>query len=395
MRLVAALAATVALAGSAPSAAPVVGFDWSHRRIAWFDPVTLSQLPGRKVPTSSQGVCSWALSPDRARLAYSDCNGTIGFANLRAMKPAGSMYVTGRLGSVDGLAWLRPDRLLATGHVDTGTTLLVIDPVKRKILRRVPLGRQTWGRSVVGDRSVYLLAPWGSYAPAQVAVANADGDVRTVTVDRITVGTIVDDADKGDPDSHTRGAGFAVDPAGGHAYVVSPDLLVADVDLATLSVDYHGPTRVLAKSVDGPTRYARWLGGGLLAVSGADWTTSGTGASRTSVATPYGLHIVDTRTWTVRTVDAQTDWFRAGPGVMIVERGPYGADHSAVAYGLDGRERYRVALPPEGWYDVPGAYGYVCAKDALVRVLDAATGAEVASPRGRSCVLLLTDEAAG
>ena len=387
MKLAAVLAATLALAGSAPSAAPVLGFDFGHHRLAWFDPATLTQLAGRKVPTVSEGLCSWSFSPDRVQLAFSDCNGTLAFANVRAMKPAGSMYVTARLGSVDGLAWLRADRLLATGHVDTATTLVVIDPARRKIVRRVELDGETWGRAVAGDRTVYLLAPWGGYASAQIAVADADGNVRTATIDRITVGTVFDEGET-DPTSHTRGAGFAVDPDGGHAYVVSPDLLVADVDLSTLAVSYHGPTRTLAKFTDGPQRHARWLGNGLLAVSGADCTTTGTGSSRDSVCKPYGLHVVDTRTWTVHTIDPAAEFFAPATDALLVERGAYLSKHETVALGFDGSQRYAVALGAREYFDVSGQYGYVCKDESLVRVLDAATGAQLAAPRGRTCAAL-------
>src|SRR5439155_902557 len=144
------------------------------------------------------------------------------------------------------------------------------------------------------DRTVYLLAPWGSYAPAQIAVADADGNVRTATIDHITVGTVFDEGET-DPTSHTRGAGFAVDPDGGHAYVISPDLLVADVDLST---------------------------------------------------------------------------------------------HETVALGFDGSQRYAVALGAREYFDVSGRYGYVCKDETLVRVLDAATGAQLAAPRGRTCAAL-------
>jgi hypothetical protein len=61
--------------------------------------------------------------------------------------------------------------------------------------------------------------------------------------------------------------GFAVDPSTGRAFVVSPDRLIAVVDLQTLEVSHHGATRSLAKAVDGPSRTAAWLGNGLLAVS--------------------------------------------------------------------------------------------------------------------------------
>jgi hypothetical protein len=384
VKLAAVLVATVAVAAGAwAKGAPVLGWDYAHDRLAWFDPATLQTVPGRK-PPMRDGPCSWSLSPDRTQLAYSSCNRDIVFLDARTMQTR-TMYASDRrLGHLNGLAWLRRDRLLATSYVDALPTLLVIDPQRRRVLRSVALQRPAYHRTIVGGTGVYLLGSADGFQPAQVAVADAEGNMRTATVDRISTGTIVTNDDGADePVVRTRGVGFAVDPQGRRAFVVSPELLIAEVDLATLTVGYHGPTRATAKSEEGPTRTAAWLGGGLLAVSGAD------SVGRGAAMTPYGLHVVDTRTWTVRSIDTGAAAFQVAPSALLVQRGDITAPHDVVAFAADGAERWRVTLPRSQWLSVYGRYGYVCSNETLVRVIDAATGTTVSRPRGRACAAVL------
>ena len=102
------------------------------------------------------------------------------------------------------------------------------------------------------------------------------------------------------------------------------------------------------------------------------------------VTTPFGLRVVDTRTWTARTIDAvATDVVPAGSVLVAPHDGAW------TVWGLDGKERYRVTLPRGQWLSVQGRYAYVCRSRDLVRILDAATGATARRPRGRSCVSLL------
>jgi hypothetical protein len=387
VKLAAALVGAACLFAAGAQASPrgMLGIDYEHGRLAWFDPATLTPLPGRKV-AMRDAPCSWSLSADRAQLAYSDCNGKIMVVNARAMRRVASMDVAGPRGSVENLVWLRPDRLIATS---TSSTLLVIDPRSRRPLRRVDLPGPVNGRALLADgRVAFLTSNAQSFGPARITIADSDGNVRVAVLDRITVGSVFDPGSD-DPHGAMRTAGFAVDRAGGRAYVVSPVLLVAEVDLTTLEVTYHGATRTLAKAIDGPSRSAAWLGGGLLAVSGSDYSTTGTGKDRRLVSRPYGLNIVDTRTWTVRLVDPTVEWFQQAAGLLLVERGYGSAAHTFSALTPDGAERYRIALAAKSWVELAGGLGYVCEDTKLVRVVDAATGATVAAPHGRTCVTLL------
>ena len=156
-------------------------------------------------------------------------------------------------------------------------------------------------RAIVRDRAVFLLAPFDSFGPARVVAADQDGDVTSATIAGITAGSHFGDAADTGPVGEVRTPGFAVDPAG-TAFVIGADLRVAAVDLATMRVTYHGPTRVPAKALNGTTRIAAWLGGGRIAVSGIDYASSGTGRDLKVTTTPFGLHLLDTSTWTYRTL---------------------------------------------------------------------------------------------
>ena len=131
----------------------------------------------------------------------------------------------------------------------------------------------------------------------------------------------------------SRDAGLAVDPAGGRAFVVAAGPTVAEVDLAGLHVTYHRlrqPVSLLrrlahwlvppaqAKLAAGTWRAACWLGNGSLAVWGTDARVTGaTPAELRSDLSPSGLKLVDTRTWTVRTLDPEATGARWVAGRLL------------------------------------------------------------------------------
>jgi hypothetical protein len=371
-----AVAAIATSAGASASGTAVLGIDYTAKQLGWFDATTLAPLPGRKVPMRKT-ACSWSFSPNRAVLAYTDCEGTLSFVNARTMRAAGTVLLAGW----EGVAWLGRDRVVTTDN----TTLVVVDAARKRVLRRIELGGQPSGRTVLPDgRIVYLVTNPEGFSPARVAVVGADATVRFATLDRITVGAVFD-TETGDPTGTVRRPGFAVDREGGRAFVVSPELLVGEVDLSTLDVRYHGTTRTLAKTVSGPSRVAYWLGNDLVAVSGADYAIAG---NKTTI-TPFGLHVIDTRTWTTRTIDRDASWAQQAAGALLVTYDRGDGTRDAVAWNSDGSVRWRLALGPQTWPNVFGTIAYVCERDRAVRVLDASTGATIATPKNRACILLL------
>ena len=162
------------------------------------------------------------------------------------------------------------------------------------------------------------------------------------------------------------------DPAGRRVYVIDADFSVAEIDVDSLAVTYHRPdTRSLAKFALGKVRTARWLGAGVLAVSGSD-------LAGTYPGTPAGLRLVDTRRWTWKIVDPTAESFQAGTGVLVAEPAPTAAPRRRVtAYGLDGSRGYALDLQRNRGVTVAGGYAYVCHGRGLLRVLDAASGARL------------------
>jgi hypothetical protein len=132
-----------------------------------------------------------------------------------------------------------------------------------------------------------------------------------------------------------------------------------------------------AKASDGRTRFARWLGGGLLAVSGADED------DRTRIR-PAALSLVDTRTWAARVIEpGATDFVMAGDLLLATGAGHPSADGSGIglaAYGFDGRERFRLFEGSEVWVqEVYGGRAYAGitrpdGRQAPLRVVDLESG---------------------
>src|SRR5919197_766203 len=127
---VAVVAATTSRSDARPSATTKVeapatlgiaiqetAFRLPHAKLAWFDPLTLKALPGRKAPLAGH-VGSWAFSADRSRLAIASCWDETGdatgirFVNARSMRVLGDLQLA-RYGCASALTWIAPRRLLA------------------------------------------------------------------------------------------------------------------------------------------------------------------------------------------------------------------------------------------------------------------------------------------
>jgi hypothetical protein len=355
-------------------ASPVLGLDVTRTgviRLAWFDPSTLTTLRGRKARLGRYTE-SWSFSPDRSLLAIAVAQ-TTGYQGRHLLKlrfvDARRMRVLGELGlgewQVDTVTWLRAGRLLAVVRGDTAS-IAVVDPIARSVIRMTPLPRLPWDAERLTNGLTLLLGSEGSFAPAVLAVVDAEGVVRTVTLDRISIGTVVDDQGK----VEVRGPGFTVDPATHRAFVVGADFTVAEVDLDTLRVAYHGGSlRSLAKSLYGSERSAVWLGRGLLAVAGSDYS----GDETTGQA--VGLRLIDTRGWSSRVVDSNVGrvW-RASDDPMFFATGA-GPTQKFDVYDMDGRLSYHLDLADDEWLNVQGPYGYVCSRtDRVMRVLSVSDG---------------------
>ncbi len=381
----AAIAATLMLpAAWAKGPQPVLGIDGSttSARLAWFDPSSLARMAGRKALLAGH-TWPWAFSPDRSRLAIAGQENAkqLRFVNARTMRVLGQVPLRSA-GDVRFLTWVRPDRVLAYMQGSFDGTVVVVDAVTRRMERTTSLSDRTaYGARRFAGGLALLLGKYDGFAPAAVGVIDADGAVRTVTLDRISIGTSQVGMESR---FETRRPGFAVDPAGRRAFVVDADFTVAEVDLGTLAVTYHPPSsRSLAKSVNGPSRTAQWLGNGVLAVSGVDYNGDETGSA-------VGLRLIDTNTWARRMVDPNIAFFDVGDGIFA-GTGPWqdGPRHYDI-YGFDGRFRYGVDVERLQSLSVQGAYAYLCtASGNALRVLDAPTGSTLTAVQRSACPTLL------
>ena len=110
--------------------------------------------------------------------------------------------------------------------------------------------------AAAGDRLVLLRSPLERIGPVQLLVVDGQGQVRTHRAERIRAGfQNLPDWDRPGAYGIDHGAGLAVDPEGGRAFVVAADAAVAEVDLASLQVAYHQ----LRQPASLLRRLAHWL----------------------------------------------------------------------------------------------------------------------------------------
>jgi hypothetical protein len=297
--------------------------------VARLDPRTLRPLPGPRIRLR-YGVSSYGWSPDRSLLALGDIDDD----KLHLVEPVRLR----RLASVDfgivaeapqSLAWLGPRRLaVVAGSSDDGSTLVLVDPVARRVLSRRHLAPELLSAGPAGDRLVLLSGEPDRIGPARLLVADDRGRIRTVELPGIDAG-FQPPPDWDQPGAHgvTRGATLAVDAEGGRAFVVTAGTEVTEVDLASLRVTarrLRQPASLLrrlthwlappaqAKLNAGTWRDACWLGDGRLAVWGSETRLHGDApGDPPPEERPSGLKLIDTGSWTVRPVDpaaTQATW---------------------------------------------------------------------------------------
>lgn len=397
--------ATEAGPARAAKAPQVLGISYETPRgtLAWFEPTTLRMLPGRKAPLGGH-LASWAFSADRRTLAVGSCEGPgastpgIRFVDANRMRVQGDVELARySRGCVSALTWLRPERLLAV--VSTGASsvseVALVDTRARRVLRRSPLTASPTAVGRTGDELILLVTSFGEFAPARLAVIDSDGAVRVRVVERVLAGTVVD-ASSAEYRAKTIQPGLAVDPDRRRAFVVPASGPVAEVDLATLDVSYHELDRpsllgrllrwvtpaAQAKVIEGPVREARWLGDGMLAVSGVDYSVE-VGASGDAARlreTPAGVRLIDTHSWTSRVLEPEASGVAVGAGLVVAQGGRWdsveerGYGPGLRAFGLDGNERWRLRDGEYRWLDAAGPVGYVRLDGSTADVVDLGSG---------------------
>jgi hypothetical protein len=324
-----------------------------------FDPLALRPRAGRSFEPGWE-VGASALSPDRSRLALASCcrQARVAIVDLRRMRQTHAVDLSALGQTVDQLAWANQRRLFA---------LLDRSRVAGLAAKRSEV---LWAHALAGRVSavktrpqglVVLLSPQRSMGPSYLVTLTNGGRVHSVRLARIPSG-----------EDRAQGValrpGLTLDGTQRRAFVVPPAGPVAEVDLSTLRVSYHAVSRRLsfltrlrgsldpaaeAKGPAGPTRIAQWAGHGLIAVSGSNGLS------------PTGLSLVDTRTWTMRELDAEASLFSVA-GDLVLAYGPARSERGTWhgfgvnAYGLDGKRRFHLSGPGPVWsVSVFGRLAYV------------------------------------
>lgn len=381
------------------------------------DPVSLRARAKPRLALG--GAYPWAFSPDRSALAVvrHEPDVTLRLVSVRRFARLGDIQLGD--GYVQAISWPAPGRVLVAQHhcCRPALRLHLVDTKARRIVQTHEVPGSSL-RLAYGPAELVLLVRAGDGIGAgRLVVFDSAGEVRSVALPGVAVGweTVGDTSGESSepPIARRREAGLAIDPEARRAFVAEPDGRVTTIELATLAVSHHTPSRpeavfvrlrdwleprAAAKVVDGPTRSATWLGGGLLAVTGEDATvTRPAPASVGMVTRAAGLDIVDTRTWVARTLDrgGGSLWLAAG-GLVVTGSGWDSGTQSRVGmgialYGPDGARRFQLFGRQAVWVEqLVGERAFVRVGDSSVlRVVNLASGRVLGERRASMPRLLL------
>jgi hypothetical protein len=375
---------------------PVFGVaqDGGVRWLVRVDPQSLRPRRGRRVRLAAS-LEGWALSPDRSRLVVAPGRRSeLLFIDVARMRALGRAELGAR-GAVAALAWLRPDRvtvvLASPGCCAAGvTTVVTIDADERRVIARRRLRGGLTRVARTPDSLVLLLAPPAVIGPATLAAVDAAGRVGLLSLDGVSAGVLPAQAVGGRPLAHVRRPALAVDPRRRRAYVLPAAPQVVEVDLERRRVRHRWlsvrrpllerirdllDASAAAAPLVGPVRSAAWLGHGRIAVAGYDahvwWRPTGAVEQATR---PAGLRLIDTRDWSVRTLDENATTVHAAAGLLLTT-GP--DNRGIIAYRPDGRRAFHL------FEDRPVEIAATTGALALVRVSPAQAFQMVDVTRGR------------
>lgn len=305
-----------ATAGAAASPLSVLGLRWvpGGVLVQRYDPATL-QPSGRGLRIGAN-AWAWSRSPDGRTVALAggqqDRPAIVVFVDTPTLRRMGRLRFAP--GGPAGMRWLAPDRLLLVTSTESGSVVRLVDPTELRQLAQIALPGRLARGARTRDGLALLLGPQQGFGPAQLVLVDRALSVRSVPLARIEVGWEVPQpaADgSGETPARMRVPGLAVDPTGTRAVVVGAGEPVAEIDLGSSAVAYHPQLErrlaLAAKSISGPELSATWLPGGKVAVTGTVY--GGLDATTRMIRQdPFGLVLLDTRTWRSRLAARGVAW---------------------------------------------------------------------------------------
>ena len=361
----------------ASSSVPLYGIAGPPPRLYAVDPGTLRPLRARGALVEGHAF-GWSFSPDRRLLtAGSDVTAELRLFDLRRLRSLGDVELVAPNvhGLVFATTWSSSSRVLAAvvspGCCGLGDTLVsAVDVNSRRVGWRRDLGGSLQAGASYRGGFVLILGPKYAIGPSRLVVAAPDGRVRTVRLTQIRSGW--QRSGKGARFvSYQWNPGLALDPASGRAFVVQAGAPVAEVDLRRLSGRYHELSEPIsflgrlrdwlepeaeAKAMQGPERRAVWLGNGRLAVTGVDYQALvDSKGQEQELDSPAGLKLIDTRNWSVHTLERTTSSVTFSGGVLFAfgtgwdSRTSKMSGSGLTAYDAGGRKLYhRYGQQPIG-----------------------------------------------
>lgn len=350
-----------------PAPEGVLGILWEEAGIGGelvrMDSLTLKPFGPRLELTS--GNATTAYSPDYNRLALGYAEpAKVEFVDLTRMKSLGTVDL-GVDGWTNYVSWER-GYLFAVVAGQDESAVVMVDPVGRRVQARHPIERAILQVARGAEQQVVLLlAPHEGIGPLRLAVVGGKG--MTTTPIPGFVGGFETDQEEDQVRSRQRIPALVVDEVGQRALVVS-GRAVAEISLGDLAIQQHTlsePVSLLgrlrnwleptahAKLVDGPWRNGAWIGDGLFAISGEDYSSEG---GQHHHADPAGISIVDTRDWSVRTIDGDSVEVVATEHAIV---GQGGYEFGGVTgYDAGGEKLFELLPKTSVWLQVVGGFVY-------------------------------------
>jgi hypothetical protein len=367
----------VPLAAAKEPLAPktIFGIAWQNPQTSLTELDALTLKPVSKTVPLGKGASYLGRSPGagyRAAFSVGTRFNAIRFVDLSLMKAEKLVKLPCSVRAP--VLWETADRLVAMCS-SSATSVLVIDPVKQRLVSRKALNGELGNVQAANGLMVGVLAPLGTIGAARLVEVDGTGFTRIAGLPAIRAGTQVLDQNT----SHFRieRPAVAIEPMGRRAAIVPATGLVSIVDLSTLVVTNRA-VRSLAtarKEVEGSQRTAIWTWNDTIAVGGWDWVTNH--------SVQIGMTLIDTTNWTSRTLDHDaTGMSYTGIGGDLLASGLRwdAASQTSIgsgltAYGTDGTLRYHLfGREPINIAAVAGTYAYITSDAKQFQIVDTTTG---------------------